>query len=185
MTQLIWSFAPWIVFLLSSRVGSAYEAVAAGLLTGVVVLVRAFLTHRVHMLDIVSVGYFAALGVALVLVHPYNSDTWGRYGQAGSHAALTFIIFGSILVGHSFTESYAREQTPENVWHTTEFRAVNRQITLAWGLAFLVGTISLVVAAAIDELPFVLRILIPFGALYLAYNYTQEHSRSAGDAVRT
>ena len=56
---------------------------------------------------------------------------------------------------------------------TPGFRAVNRTISLVWGLAFLVGTVSLIVAGSVTGRPFLLRILIPFGALAWAYSYTQ------------
>jgi hypothetical protein len=44
---------------------------------------------------------------------------------------------------------------------------------LVWGLAFLVGTISLILAGSVIGRTFLLRILIPFGALAWAYSYTQ------------
>jgi hypothetical protein len=51
MTDLIWSFAPWLVFLLASRVTSLYGAVVAGGLAAIIVLGRAIGRKRVHMLD--------------------------------------------------------------------------------------------------------------------------------------
>ena len=91
-------------------------------------------------------------------------------------------MFGSILTGHPFTESYAREKTPAALWHTREFRAVNRRISAVWGLAFLAGTISLIVAGSIDYRHVLLRILIPFGALYLAYQYTGKQAQQTPGA---
>jgi uncharacterized membrane protein len=38
-----------------------------------------------------------------------------------------------------FTEPYAREQTPPEIWNTAEFRRTNRVITAVWGGVF-VGT---------------------------------------------
>jgi intracellular septation protein A len=182
VTQLIWSFAPWIVFLLTSRFGNVYVAVGAGLLVGVVVLLRALLRHRVHMLDIVSPAYFAALGLVLVIVHPSDSDTWGKFAQAGSHAALTIIVFASLLVGKPFTESYARETVPQEFWGNERFKSVNRRVSAVWGLAFLVGTISLGIAGAVDGLTIILRIVVPFGALYLAYMYTEKQRHAPDEA---
>ena len=62
-----------------------------------------------------------------------------RYAQAGSHATLTALVFASILLGHPFTESYARETTPREFWNTAEFHQTNRVISAVWGLAFLVS----------------------------------------------
>jgi hypothetical protein len=173
MTDLIWSFAPWIVFLLANRVTSFYGAIVAALATAGVVLVRAIGRRRLHLLDLASLGYFLALGAILVTIHPGHIDFWARYAQAGSHTALTVIVFASILIGHPFTESYARQSTPKAVWHTPEFHAVNRRISAVWGLAFLVGTVSLFIAGSVDYRQVLLRVIIPFGSLAWAYKYTQ------------
>src|ERR1019366_3638412 len=106
-------------------------------------------------------------------------DFWSRYAQAGSHTALTLIVFGSILIGHPFTESYAREKTPAALWDTPEFHAINRRISAVWGLAFLAGTISRIAAGSTGDRQVLLRIIVPFGALYLAYQYTQKQTKQA------
>jgi uncharacterized membrane protein len=182
MTDLIWSFAPWLAFLLASRVTSLYGAVAIGAVVAVMVLVRAMKRKRVHMLEVASTVYFVALGVILVVLHPGHLDYWGRYAQAGSHIALTVLVFGSILVGRPFTESYARETTPESVWATDRFHLLNRQISMVWGLAFLVGTVSLLAAGSVDSRQVLLRIIVPFGSLYYAYVYTQKRTKAARQA---
>jgi hypothetical protein len=180
MTDLIWSFAPWLVFLLATRVTSLYGAVAAGTVAALVVLARAIGRRRVHMLDAASAAYFVALGVVLVVVRPGHLDDWARYAQAGSHLALTVLVFGSIVLGRPFTGSYARESVPESLWHTERFRSLNLQISTVWGLAFLVGTVSLIAAGSVDSRQVLLRIIVPFGALYYAYGYTQKQTKAAG-----
>jgi hypothetical protein len=182
MTELIWSFSPWLAFLAGTRVTSLYGGVAAGAVAAAIVTARALSRRRMHLLDLAGLGYFLVLGAVLVTIHPAHLDYWSRYAQAGSHAALTVIVFGSILIGHPFTESYARETTPAALWHTAGFRAINRRISAVWGLALLAGTISLVIAGSIDSRHVLLRILIPFGALYLAYRYTGRQARQAPDA---
>jgi hypothetical protein len=179
MTDLIWSFAPWLVFLLAIRVTNFYGAVGAGLGVAIVVLGRAVARHRVHMLDVASPVYFLLLGAVLIVLRPGHLDTWSRYAQAGAHAALTLLVFGSILLGHPFTESYARESTPSDIWHTERFHATNRRISAVWGLAFLVGTVSLIVAGSVDARQVLLRIVVPFGALVLAYKYTMNQQQQA------
>jgi hypothetical protein len=178
MTELIWSFAPWLVFLLATRVTSLYGAVAAGAVAAVVVLSRAIGQRRVHMLDVASAVYFAALGAILVVVRPGHLDDWARYAQAGSHLVLTVLVFGSIVLGRPFTESYARATVPESLWHTERFRSLNRQISTVWGLAFLLGTVSLIAAGSVDSRQILLRIIVPFGALYYAYGYTQKQTKT-------
>jgi hypothetical protein len=185
MTDLIWSFAPWLVFLLAARITSLYGAVAAGAVAAIVVLVRAIGRERVHKLDVASTVYFVALGAVLIVVHPGHLDFWARYAQAGSHVALTLLVFGSIVVGRPFTESYARETTPEEVWHTERFHALNRRISMVWGLAFVVGTVSLIAAGSVDSRQVLLRIIVPFGALYYAYVFTQKQTQGVRQAPST
>jgi hypothetical protein len=184
MTDLIWSFSPWLVFLAATRVTSLYGAVIAGAIAGAIVAARAVARRRLHMLDVAAPCYFLLLGAVLVIIHPAHLDLWSRYTQAGSHAALTLLVFGSILIGHPFTESYARETVPAELWHTGEFHAANRRISAVWGLAFLAGTVSLIVAGSIDYRHVLLRIVIPFGALYLAYQYTVSHGKRGPRASR-
>jgi Ca2+/Na+ antiporter len=183
MTDLIWSFAPWLVFLAAERVTSLYGAVAAAAAAAVVVLITAIRRKRVHMLDMASTVYFAALGATLIAVHPGHLEYWSRYAQAGSHIALTLLVFGSILIGRPFTESYARQTTPEPVWRTRRFHSLNRQISAVWGLAFIVGTASLIAAGSVDSRQVLLRIIVPFGTLYYAYAYTQKQTKKARQAT--
>jgi hypothetical protein len=188
MTDLVWSFAPWLVFLLASRVTSLYGAVAAGVVAAAVVLLRAVGRSRVHLLDVASTLYFVAFGAALIALRPGHLDYWGRYAQAGSHVALTLLVFGSILAGRPFTEAYARDTTPEFVWHTDRFHSLNRRISTVWGLAFLIGTVSLIAAGSVDVRQVLLRIVVPFGSLYYAYVFTQKQVngiRSAHAAGRS
>jgi len=183
MTDLIWSFSPWLAFLLGTRVTSLYGAVAAGAAAAAIVAARAVARRRVHLLDIAGLCYFLALGAVLVAVHPSHLEFWSRYAQAGSHVALTLIVFGSILIGRPFTESYARRTAPAAVWHTRQFHAINQRISAVWGLAFLAGTISLLIAGSGSDRQVLLRVIVPFGALYLAYRYTQKQTGKAQDAT--
>lgn len=73
--------------------------------------------------------YFAVLGLALAIAHPAHTEIWARYAQLGSHLVLTALIFGSILAGHPFTEAYARNSTPPELWHTRQLRNINRRIS--------------------------------------------------------
>jgi hypothetical protein len=176
MTDLIWSFSPWMSFLLATRFTNLYGGLIAGGLVGLVVFMRSATRKNLHMLDVASVFYFLVLSAAVVVIHPSDIDTWGRYAQAGSHGLLTVLVFGSVLIGRPFTESYARARAPQAVWATPQFHGFNRQISLAWGAAFLLGTASMALAGAVDQVQVVLRVLVPFGALLLAFRYTQQQA---------
>lgn len=180
MEELIWSFVPWLVFLGSVHFVSFSLASAASAVAAIVVLGRAVIRRRVHLLDVVSTVYFLAIAAFVALVRPTDLHTLARYAQGGSHAMLTLVAFGSVLVGHPFTEPYARQQVPKALWHSAEFRAANRHISLAFGLAFMFGTASMFVAGAIGATGLVqtlLRVVVPVGALAVAYKYV---GRQAG-----
>jgi hypothetical protein len=185
MPNLVWSFAPWFVFIVIYRLTSLEAAVVAGVLAALVVFGRALIHHRIHLFDVAGLLYFLGLGAALVFLTPGAVEPWGPYVQLGSHILLTLLVFGSILVGHPFTEPYARETTPRQFWDTAEFHATNRRISAVWGLAFLVGTLSLIAAASIDARPVLLHVIVPLGALYAAFKYTegQQDTRTGPEAA--
>jgi hypothetical protein len=185
MSELIWSFAPWVVFLMGVRVGNVYWGAAAAAVAAIVVLARALSRHKAHLFDVIGVVYFVGLLVLLAIIQPGDISTWGRYAQAVAHGSLTVIVFGSVLIGHPFTEGYARQQTPREVWDSPHFHAFNRKISAVWGLAFLVGAISLVFAGATDSRQILLRIIVPFGALAYAYTYTQRQAALVGHSAHS
>jgi hypothetical protein len=179
MTDMIWSFAPWMVFLAGVRVGNVYWGAGLGAVVAIVVLARALSRHKAHLFDYVGVVYFIGMLVLLAILEPHNIDTWGRYAQAVAHGSLCVIVFVSVLINRPFTEGYAREQAPKEVWGSPAFRAFNRKISAVWGLAFLVGTISMVLAGATDSRQILLRVIIPFGALAAAFTYSESEGASA------
>ena len=184
MRNLVWSFAPWCVFLIVARLASLELAIGAGVLAAIIVLGRAVVEDRVHLLDVAGVVYFFGLGAA-ILVNPLAVEAWSQYAQLGSHVLLTLLVFGSIVIGHPFTEAYARETTPRALWTTPEFHVVNRRISAVWGLAFLAGSLSLWAATSIESRPVLLHVLVPFGVLYLAYRYTAAQQQPANTSVAT
>src|SRR6202453_1913502 len=179
MTDMIWSFAPWMVFLAGVRVGNVYWGAGIGAVVAIVVLARALSRHKAHLFDYVGVFYFVGMGIVLSIVHPDDIGTWGRYAQAVAHGSLCVIVFASVLVNRPFTEAYAREQAPKEIWASPAFRAFNRKISAVWGVAFLLGTLSMVLAGATDSRQILLRVIVPFGALAAAFTYSEREATSA------
>ena len=71
--NLIWSFSPWVAFLVGVRFGSVYWGAAIGVAVALVVLARAISRHRVHLFDVVGAAYFAGLLAVLAALHPATS----------------------------------------------------------------------------------------------------------------
>ncbi len=76
MKNLIWSFSPWVAFLLGVRLGGVYWGAAIGLAVALVVLVRAIAGHSVHLFDVIGTVYFGGLLVLLAAIHPGDISTW-------------------------------------------------------------------------------------------------------------
>jgi hypothetical protein len=179
MTDMIWSFAPWVAFLMTVRVGNVYWGAGVGALCAIVVLARALSRHKAHMFDYIGPVYFIGMLALLAAAQPSDIGTWGRYAQAVAHGSLCLIVFGSVLINRPFTMGYAREQAPREIWDSPAFRAFNRKISAVWGFAFLVGALSLVLAGSTDSRQLLLRIVVPFGALAAAFTYSQREATAA------
>jgi hypothetical protein len=179
MTDLVWSFAPWGAFLGVARLGNVYWAAGVAAVAAIVLAARAVSRHKAHLFDFVGAVYFAGMVALLAVVQPANIGTWGRYAQAVAHGSLTLIVFASVLIDRPFTEGYARERVPREVWNTPHFHAFNRKISFFWGLAFLVGTISLTMAGSISSHQVLLRVIVPVGALAYALTHTERQAARA------
>jgi hypothetical protein len=179
MTGMIWSFAPWMAFLFVVRLGNVYWGAGIGAILAIIVLVRALYHHKAHMFDYIGVIYFVGMLSLLAGLHPSDISTWGRYAQAVAHGSLCVIVFASVLVNRPFTEGYAREQAPKEIWKSPAFRAFNRKISVVWGFAFLLGTLSMALAGSTDSRQLLLRVVVPFGALGAAFLYSEHEADSA------
>jgi hypothetical protein len=173
MADIIWTLIPWMSFIFATRFTNLWGGLAVGGLVALVALARGVACHRVHIINVASVTYFAGLAAVLAVVHPGDLGTWARYAPIGSHALVTLLVVGSVLIGRPFTESYAREKNPEAVWDTPGFRASNRDACLALTVALLVGTISLGLAGAVHHAQFILQMVVPSAALASALQYTK------------
>ena len=182
MTDMLWSFAPWGVFLTVVRFGGVYWGASAAAIVAIVVLTRALSLKKAHLFDYVGAAYFIGLLSLLAALHPSDIGTWGRYAQAVAHGSLCVIVFASVLFNHPFTEPYARAQAPKEIWNSPAFHALNRKISIVWGFAFLLGTLSMVLAGSTDSRQFLLRVVVPFGALGGAYAYSHREGEAAAEA---
>lgn len=182
MFDLVFSFAPWIVFTSVNRFATFTGAVVLALVAGLLVLARSKRRNSVHLLDVASIGYFALMLVTIGILQldGRDLDTWSKYMQTGSYTALALIVFGSIAIRRPFTLSYAKEGVPEEFWNTDIFLKINNQISARWGAAFLVGAVATAIEANTDVLPFILG-MTPYVAMYLAYRYTQKASADDQD----
>jgi uncharacterized membrane protein len=140
------TFIPWIIFWVVADSRSTWEYGALGALIASLVLLAPELRKRdVKMLDAATVAFFAAMAIAGLIVSPQDGDWLDRWANTISSGVLGVLVLVT-LPFRPFTEDYAREQTPPEIWDTPGFRRTNQVITLVWGGVF-VGTAILGVIA--------------------------------------
>lgn len=130
--KLLFSFAPWLAFLVIAQ-GSLMRlkiglAVAAVLTVAMAVL-------KLHRGAIMWVGlvFFAYACVAVFgFTHMWTIMNMGVLAN-GSLAAGTW---AALLLGHPFTEEYAREHVDKSLWEHPAFKRTNVLLTSMWGAVF-------------------------------------------------
>jgi hypothetical protein len=149
-SKMFLSLIPWVLFtLIAGHTGSRFvgwAAVAAALIV-VGLTVKGFQDrmpdgHR-PSLKIIDEAGIVTFTVMAILAFT-GSDSLRRnivdYGRGACALILAVVMLGSILLV-PFTEQYAREQVPRQYWHGPEFKAVNRHISAAFGVAVLAMTV--------------------------------------------
>ena len=149
-SKMFMSLIPWVLFtIIAGHTGSKFvgwAAAAAGVIV-VVLTVKGFqdLTPdgRRPSLKIIDAAGIVTFTVMAILAFT-GSDSLRRnivdYGRGACALILAVVMLGSILIV-PFTEQYAREQIPREYWHSPEFKAVNRHISAAFGIAVLAMTV--------------------------------------------
>ena len=146
--SLILGFLPLIAFsVLSGRVadnGAAWAAaVACGIAVVLLVVKRTWPPKIMDTLQAVVFGVIAVVG----FVGGQDVDAW-LFDWANGLTTLTLgVLILLFLPVMPFTEQYARESVPKEYWEEPTFRRINRNLSLAWGVAIVVmGLSSLAVA---------------------------------------
>ena len=83
-----------------------------------------------------------------------------------------------------FTEVYAREATPESVWSSPRFKAVNRQLTTLWASVFAAMAALHLAAGTLDtrQTDLILNWAIPIAVVLYAVKRT---AAAAADGTAT
>jgi hypothetical protein len=142
--------SPWILY--SVVEGPSRLELSAGLALALAVVIVSLNWIRggtPKLLEYSDVAYFGALTVVVAFASADTQHWLELWGGEVANIAVFAIAFGSILVRNPFTLSYAREDTPEEYWHTPEFLRVNYLITWVWVVAFAIEAASGLVGDAV------------------------------------
>jgi hypothetical protein len=188
--SLFISLIPWVLFtLIAGRLGSnlvSWAAVVACVAV-IVIVIRSRSERTANgtnpSLKIIDVSGVVTFAVIAVLAFTGSDSLRGHladYGRGGCAAVLALVMFASLLV-MPFTEQYARESTPREVWGSPIFRAVNRRITAVFGLVVLAMAASHIYSGYLEahhELSrrenLVLNWAIPIVLILLALKYVDQ-----------
>jgi hypothetical protein len=125
--------SPWIVYSLVEGKGRLELSAAVALSVAVVVVSLNWIRgSSPKLLEFSDVAYFSALVVVVAFADPGTHRWLELWGGEVANVAVFAIAFGSILIRNPFTLPYAREDTPEESWHTPEFLRVNYLISWVW-----------------------------------------------------
>lgn len=177
-------FAPWIIFWVVASPSTWEWAALSALVTAVILAVPSAERGSLKILDVGSIAFFGILAVLAVFLDRHDLDWLEDYSQAISSGALAVIALGSLAV-MPFTEQYARESAPREVWNTPGFKRTNFVLTAAWGGVFLVSAVLGVIAEEVDSsttrqwLNWVIPIALVVGAFKFTAWYADQARQQA------
>jgi hypothetical protein len=144
---------PWFLFTIIAEHGTLKVAAIASVVIAVGVCIYSTRGgERPKMIEIAAVATFIVFTVVAFVADPSVTHWLTRYARAVAAAVLALLVFGS-LVFVPFTAEYSRAMVPREYWHSPKFVALNRRLTIMWGLVFTVMTGSHVIAGAVDKRP--------------------------------
>jgi hypothetical protein len=129
--------SPWILYSLVEGKGRLEVSAALALGLAVIFLLLGRVKGgRLKVLELSDVVYFGGLVIVVAFASAGTKVWLEMWGGEVANVALLSIALGSILIRQPFTLQYAREDSPEENWHTPLFLRVNYQIAWVWVLAF-------------------------------------------------
>ena len=158
------ALVPWVLFTIIAEHGTLKIASVAALVIAVGISLPGIIKGRPKLLELGAVVAFVGFTVVAFAADASLGEFVERYARAIAAALLALIAFAS-LATVPFTEQYAREEVPQELWSSPTFKSVNRRLTLMWGTVFAAMVPFHIAAGAIDTRPtnIVLNWVIPIG----------------------
>ena len=124
------AFAPWILYGFASGFNHWRVATGGGLILCVVYL--AVLLRRGISIKLTDWTTLIVFVIGAVLTVGLRSPVFPVYGAVIIWTCFALGAWGSVAVGHPFTEVYAREKAPPEFWEHPVFIRLNLLMTLVW-----------------------------------------------------
>lgn len=132
------SFIPILLFTFVAGPKRYELGAALAVAAAIVLMVLAKVSGRtIKILDVFQVAVFVVL-LVLGFVVSDSVKTWlESWANSGSWLLFGALMGLTLLIGMPFTEQYAKEHAPKEVWDTPLFKQINRVITGVWTLTML------------------------------------------------
>jgi hypothetical protein len=135
--KLLLAFSPWIAFWIIAGGQSTIRLQVGICVAALLVLVMGITRLHRGLILWGGVAFFAFALVAVVLLK--NMWVIQHLGILASGTLFMGTLI-SIVIGQPFTESYAREHVPQELWDSSAFIRSCYTVTGVWGLIFLANT---------------------------------------------
>jgi hypothetical protein len=174
--KLMLAFAPWIAFWIIS-LGHSMLWLKVGICTAALLVIVMGVT-RLHRGIILWAGVaffaFAVISVA------WQENMWivSHLGFLAS-GTLFLATFLSMFMGRPFTESYARDHVPKELWDSPTFIRGCFTVTGAWGFVFLANTMVNALKLQRPAVADWIYEVVQLGFLALGVLFTTVFSRTA------
>ena len=137
MLQVLFGFAPWIIYWIFSGLRLWNPAILGALLAAAGLVAWRWIKRRdVKTMEAVTLVYFLINAIATLGFH---LPLYKTYGPFLNSLTLAGMAWGTLIAGSPFTYQYAREDWPREMWDNPIFIATNQIITGVWGVIFLVN----------------------------------------------
>jgi hypothetical protein len=151
-------------------------AAVAGLAVALAIIAATAAHGGIKVLLVVQSVILAVFAVVGFTVGHHDATAFEPYARGVASLALGAFILATSF-SFPFTAQFARRGVPREYWDSPRFLAVNRRISLTWGLVvFAIGASHLAAAYVGSGTP-VVRILLDWGvpivAAYQAYSVTK------------
>jgi hypothetical protein len=141
---------PWLLFTVIAEHGTLKIASIAALVIAIGIAIPAIRQGNPKVIEIGAAVAFAGFTFVAFVADASTAHWLELYSRAVAAGLLAVITLGSLLFT-PFTEQYAREMVPRELWSSPKFKAVNRQLTLLWSGVFCAMVVSHVIAGEIDK----------------------------------
>ena len=151
-------------------------AAVAGLAVALALIAVTAFRGGIKVLLVVQAVILAVFAVVGFTAGHHDATAFEPYARGVASLALgAFIVATSF--SFPFTAQFARSSVPEQYWHSPRFLAINRRLSLTWGVAVLAVGASHLAAAYLGSSAPVIRLLLDWGvpifAAYRAYSITK------------